>query len=197
MTRMVMVKPMRKKFASIGAAIGLIVGLLAATPANAAPGDVPEGVEVAPKMLYRVDESGAVTGSGPVGPGQTFFAVYEVRNTTDAPVTVTGFEVDFWFTMHPTRQGGLPDDHCLQFFEARSFPDRQFQQSYPLVVLPGDTVELYDNTTYHYIQGLVSNECQGGSFSFGAPVFLETEVDSGPVDTEAPLPPQRIETATA
>lgn len=178
---------------------------LGATPAQADPlatSGAPEGVDFRPKLLYHLDNDGGIIGSGPVGPGRTFFAVFEVRNTSDVPVTVTGFTPSFWFIMNPARQGSLPDDYCLQFFETRTFPQRDLQQSYPLVLLPGESVDLYDHMTYHYIHGPVSNECQGGSFTFGSPTFYAPPLPSTDPSTAAPrsldaTPPERIEAASA
>lgn len=170
--------------------VGLVAAIaatmfFAVTPAQAAPADpppVPEGVQVAASALYRVDDQGTIIGSGPVSPGRTFFAVYRVTNLSDEPVTVVGFEPNFWFTMHPSRQADYPDGHCNQFFETRTFESRERTQTYPQEVLPGESIEIADNTTYHYIYGPVSNECQSGSMSFGGPIFFSAET----VTPEAP-----------
>lgn len=179
--------------------------LLGVAPAQAAQlsmNGAPEGVDFGPRSLYHVDGNGGVIGSGPVGPGRTFFAVFEIRNSSDQPVTVTGFTPSFGFIMNPIRQGGLPDDHCLQFFDMLDIPQRDFQQSYPLVVLPGESVDIYDNMTYHYVHGPVSNECQGGSFMFGSPTFhapMLPSADAGvlTLPQAGATPPARIETASA
>ncbi|MGO3146041.1 MAG: hypothetical protein ACTIJ6_00005 [Leucobacter sp.] len=167
---------------------------------------LPEGVTPAGQALFWVDEAGAVFKSGPVSPGKTFFAGSRFQNASEAPITVTGFESNFVFTMHPDRQGDFPLDHCMQFFETRSFDDRERQQTYPIVIEPGETATLYDNMTYHYIYGPPSNECQQGSVSFGHPLFgseepieppangVDIPADAPTSGVQAPTPPVKIDT---
>lgn len=154
----------------------LVTGPAPAQAAESPPGttQVPEGVSVAAYELSRVNDSGDVIDNRAPGPGSTFFASYIIRNTSAEPVTVVGFESAFFVRMHPNRQGDLPDDYCMQFFETRNFDDRQ---SYPQVVEPDDAVIIHDNTTHHYLYtpDNPSNACQQASFMFGAPIFQTTE----------------------
>ena len=134
-------------------------------------------------------------------------------------MTVTGFESNFTIRMHPDRQADFPIDHCMEFIEIRDFGERQ---SFPVVIEPGETVQINDNVAYHYIWGPPSNECQQASYYFGPPIVgtgaddedgtdgdtetgTGTETDTGSDSTEseapevgaAPTPPSRVETASA
>lgn len=162
--------------------------------------------------IYQVDNTGDVIRTGPVAPGRTFFAGFNILNESSEPVTLSGFAPDFVFTMHPNRQADFPIDHCEQFFETRTFDSREYTQTYPQVIAPGETITIYDNVTYHYIRGPVSNECQQGSMYFGGPIFGEIDPDDPPtpptppeeaqdpetpsesLPPQAPTPPARVDT---
>lgn len=195
-------------------AVALFVSvLLPAQSAHASgPWDLPEGLTRVSQVLYQVDDDGRVIRTGPAAPGRTFFYGFELQNSGIEPVTVTGFDANFTFLMHPSRQGDFPLDHCEQFITQPSIAERDHQQAYPQTIEPGETLAFFDNTTYHYIRGPVSNECQQGTFLFGAPIFgTEPVPDDGedgegapaiPIDaTEAtpttPVPPRSVETAAS
>ena len=74
-----------------------------------------------------------------MAPGRTFFYLFELRNDGSEAVTVTGFNSNFVFQMHPDRQGDFALDHCKQFIEDVPGPDRQ---SFP-VVIPENTGVTY------------------------------------------------------
>lgn len=187
--------------------------LLPAQSAHASgPWDLPDGVTRVGQVLYQVDDEGRVIRTGAAAPGRTFFYGFELQNSGTKPVTVTGFDATFAFLMHPSRQGDFPLDHCEQFITQQTFAERDHQQTYPQTIEPGETVEFFDNTTYHYIHGPVSNECQQGTFLFGAPVFgsadaPEADPDAGdapalPIATgkpeqTVPVPPRAVETAAS
>lgn len=164
----------------IGTEAGTSVAPLAVTPPA---WEMPDGVTRVAQTLFRVDDAGEVIGTGPVSPGRTFFYAFALHNASDAPVTVTGFASNFTVVMDPARQGDLPDDHCMQFFETRDFATRM---DYPRVIAPGETVQFADDATYHYVRGPVSNECQNARFFFGPPQFhtapvLEEAVPAAPI----------------
>lgn len=185
-----------------GVTVPLLAGaVVLTTPAHAAPPEwtLPDGVIVESRVQYHIDElTGEVVRTGPVGPGRTFFIGFTLHNLGTTPVTVAGFDSEFIFTMHPDRQGDYPLDHCEQFFETRDIPHRVNQQDYPVVIEPGGEAELFDNTTYHYIRGPVSNECQMGSIYYGAPVFGEEGAPDEPehVSESQEEPPERQELPT-
>ena len=87
-------------------------------------------------------------------------------------MTVYGFNSNFVFQMHPSHQGDLPLDHCMQFIEPQTVPDRQ---TYPQTIAVGESMSFSDNATYDYIYGPPSNECQSASFYFGPPSFRSIE----------------------
>ncbi|XBH20494.1 hypothetical protein V5R04_09585 [Jonesiaceae bacterium BS-20] len=161
---------------------------MAAAPAQAHGNDprnwdLPAGVVRSNQTLSWTASNGN-SGFGGVAPGRTFFYLFELRNDGSEAVTVTGFNSNFVFQMHPDRQGDFALDHCKQFIEDVPGPDRQ---SFPVVIQPGQAVTISDNATYHYIYGPPSNECQNASFFFGPPVFLTVEqvVPEAPVWHEA------------
>lgn len=203
----------RRTSSSVGAllsAVALSVSVVFSGAAAQASGpwELPDGVTRVNQVLYQVDDEGSVIRTGPVSPGRTFFYGFELSNNGDEPVTVTGFDANFSFLMHPSRQGDFPLDHCEQFITQRTFAERAHHQTYPQTIEPGETVELFDNTTYHYIHGPVSNECQQGAFLFGAPIFgtandddvVPEPISNPPTETVEgvpvmPTPPRTVETA--
>lgn len=164
--------------AAVAAVIGM-VGLPVVTAPTAAQAagpmswELPEGVNRVGQALVRLDADGNSIGTDYAAPGRTFHYAFLLENTTDEAVTVTGFESNFTIRMHPNRQADFPIDHCMEFIEIRDFGERQ---SFPVVIEPGETVQINDNVAYHYIWGPPSNECQQASYYFGPPLF-ETASD--------------------
>src|SRR5690606_8142179 len=114
--------------------------------------NLPDGVTRSNHALFRLDDDGSFS-PGSASPGSTFFYGFELTNSGAEPVTVTGFNSNFVFQMHPSRQGDYPDDHCMQFIEER---EPNHRTTYPITINPGEALTLFDSRIYHYVYGPVS-----------------------------------------
>lgn len=175
---------------AVAAVIGM-VGFRAVTAPTAAQAaapmswELPDGVNRVGEVLSPLDAEGNTTGSGPAAPGRTFRYAFLLENSTDEAVTVTGFDSNFTIRMRPNRQADLPIDHCMEFIEIRDFGERQ---SFPVVIEPGEAVQINDNET-----------------DTDTDTDTDDGVGAGPGGTEsespevgaAPTPPSRVETASA
>lgn len=117
-----------------------------------------------------------------ISPGTTFYVAYSVTNSSDAPITVTGYSSsittrveDKWITQ------GYQPDYCDQYIVERGSTERQ---AFPQVVTPGDTIQpLFDNVNYEFLYA-ADNPCQRMEINIGT-VTVTDEDDDG----DGSLPP--------
>ncbi|MGP9723809.1 hypothetical protein ACT3SZ_07345 [Corynebacterium sp. AOP40-9SA-29] len=89
--------------------------------------------------------------------GTTFYIRLTVLNTSDTPITVTGYNSALTTVVHPAWiERGYEPQYCDQYIVESGSTERQ---SFPQVVDPGESVYLKDNVNYERLD-IYDEACQ-------------------------------------